>query len=67
MFRFIQKYLIGFNLRLWPGHSKTFTEMSLNNSCCVFRVQGSLLFVTYTIIQSIISSEMQVELKKNTA
>ncbi len=31
------------------------------------RVQGSLLFVTYTIIQSIISSEMQVELKKNTA
>ncbi len=28
--------------------------------------QGSLLFVTYTIIQSIISSEMQVELKKNT-
>ncbi len=32
-----------------------------------FKVQGSLLFVTYTIIQSIISSEMQVELKKNTA
>ncbi len=31
------------------------------------KVQGSLLFVTYTIIQSIISSEMQVELKKNTA
>ncbi len=30
-------------------------------------VQGSLLFVTYTITQSIISSEMQVELKKNTA
>ncbi len=30
-------------------------------------IQGSLLFVTYTIIQSIISSEMQVELKKNTA
>ncbi len=30
-------------------------------------VQGSLLFITYTIIQSIISSEMQVELKKNTA
>ncbi len=28
-------------------------------------VQGSLLFITYTIIQSIISSEMQVELKKN--
>ncbi len=33
----------------------------------VLKVQGSLLFVTYTIIQSIISSEMQVELKKNTA
>ncbi len=32
-----------------------------------FKVQGSLLFVTYTIIQSIINSEMQVELKKNTA
>ncbi len=32
-----------------------------------FKVQGSLLFVTYTIIQSIISSEIQVELKKNTA
>ncbi len=32
-----------------------------------FKVQGSLLFVTYTIIKSIISSEMQVELKKNTA
>ncbi len=25
---------------------------------CVFKVQGSLLFVTYTIIQGIISSEM---------
>ncbi len=32
-----------------------------------FKAQGSLLFVRYTIIQSIISSEMQVELKKNTA
>ncbi len=35
-------------------------------SCCdmrwyLFKVQGSLLFVTYTIIQSIISSEMQVK------
>ncbi len=28
------------------------------------KVQGSLLFVTYTIIQGTISSEMQVELKK---
>ncbi len=33
----------------------------------VDEVQGSLLFVTYTIIQSKICSEMQVELKKHTA
>ncbi len=32
------------------------------------KVQGSLLFVTYTIIQGIISSEMQVDRgRKNTA
>ncbi len=35
-----------------------------SNPSLRFKVQGSLLFVTYTIIQSIISSEMQVELKK---
>ncbi len=40
---------------------------SFSENCERFKVQGSLLFVTYTIIQSIISSEMQVELKKNTA
>ncbi len=38
IFRFLQKYLIGFNPRLWLGHSRTFTELSINHSCCVFRV-----------------------------
>ncbi len=38
IFRFLQKYLIGFNLRLWLGHSRTFTELCISHSCCVFRV-----------------------------
>ncbi len=37
IFRFLQKYLIGFKLRLWLGHSRTFTELSLRHSCCVCR------------------------------
>ncbi len=37
IFRFLQKYLIGFKLRLWLGHSRTFTELSISHSCCVFR------------------------------
>ncbi len=37
IFRFLQKYLIGFNPRLWLGHSRTFTELSISHSCCVFR------------------------------
>ncbi len=35
IFRFLQKYLIGFKLRLWLGHSKTFTELCISYSCCV--------------------------------
>ncbi len=38
IFRFLQKYLIGFNLRLWLGHSRTFTKLCISHSCCVFRV-----------------------------
>ncbi len=38
IFRFLQKYLIGFNLRLWLGHSRTFTELCIRHSCCVLRV-----------------------------
>ncbi len=38
IFRFLQKYLIGFNPRLWLGHSRTFTELSISHSCCVLRV-----------------------------
>ncbi len=38
IFRFLQKYLIGFKLRLWLGHSRTFTELSISHSCCVLRV-----------------------------
>ncbi len=38
IFRFLQKYLIGFMFRLWLGHSRTFTELSISHSCCVFRV-----------------------------
>ncbi len=38
IFRFLQKYLLGFNLRLWLGHSRTFTELSISDSCCVLRV-----------------------------
>ncbi len=37
IFRFLQKYLIGFKLRLRLGHSRTFTELLLSHSCCVFR------------------------------
>ncbi len=37
VFRFLQKYLIGFELRLCLGHSRTFTELSISHSCCVFR------------------------------
>ncbi len=35
IFRFLQKYLIGFKLMLWLGHSRTFTELSISHSCCV--------------------------------
>ncbi len=38
MFRFLQKYLISFKPRLWLGHSRTFTELSISYCCCVFRV-----------------------------
>ncbi len=34
--------------------------VSQRSGVCVFKVQGSLLFVTYTIIQGIIGSEMLV-------
>ncbi len=37
-FRFLQKYLIGFKLRLGLGHSRTFTELSISHFFCVFRV-----------------------------
>ncbi len=37
IFRFLQKYTIGFKLRQWLGHSRTFTELSISHSCCVFR------------------------------
>ncbi len=38
IFRFLQKYLIGFKQRLWLGHSSTFTELSTIYSCCVLCV-----------------------------
>ncbi len=38
IFRFLQKCLIGFNPRLWLGHSRTVKELSISHSCCVFRV-----------------------------
>ncbi len=38
IFRFLQKYLTGFNIKLWLGHSRTFTELSISHSCCVLRV-----------------------------
>ncbi len=38
IFRFLQKYLIGFIPRLWLGHSRTFTELSVSHSCCVLGV-----------------------------
>ncbi len=37
IFRYLQKYLIWFKLRLWLGHSRTFTELSISHSCCVLR------------------------------
>ncbi len=44
IFRFLQKYLIGFKPRLWLGHSRTFTELSISHSCCVCR---SIVIVHY--------------------
>ncbi len=38
IFRFLQKYLIGFKSRMEPGHSRTFTDLSITRSCCVLRV-----------------------------
>ncbi len=38
IFRFLQKYLTGLNPRLWLGHSRTFTELSISHSCCVLRL-----------------------------
>ncbi len=38
IFRFLQKHLIGFKLRLWLGHSRTFTELSISHSCWVLWV-----------------------------
>ncbi len=38
IFRFLQKYLIGFKSRLWLGHTKTFTALCISHSCCVLRV-----------------------------
>ncbi len=38
IFRFLQKYLTGFNPRLWLGHSRTFPELPLGHFCCVLRV-----------------------------
>ncbi len=38
IFRFLQKYLIGFKSRLWLGHSRTFTELCISHSCCMLRV-----------------------------
>ncbi len=38
IFRFLQKYLIGFKPRLWLGYSRTFTELSISHACCVLRV-----------------------------
>ncbi len=38
IFRFLQKYLIGFKLRLWLGHSRTFTALCISHACSVFRV-----------------------------
>ncbi len=35
IFRFLQKYLIGFKSRLC--HSRTFTALAISHSCCVFR------------------------------
>ncbi len=37
IFRFLQKYLIRLKPRLWLGHSKTFTELSISHSCSVLR------------------------------
>ncbi len=34
-FRLLQKYLIGFKLRLWLGHSRIFTELPISHSYCV--------------------------------
>ena len=40
---FPERYSIGFKSGLWLGHSRTFTEVSLSNSCIVLAVfSGSL-------------------------
>ncbi len=37
-FGFLQKYLIGFKLRLWLGYSRIFTALCRSHYCCVLRV-----------------------------
>ncbi len=35
IFRFLQRYLVVFKLRLRLGHSRTFTDLPVSHSCCV--------------------------------
>ncbi len=48
------------NLRTQQPHHSPITAWVLDDLNEKFKVQGSLLFVTYTIIQGIIGSEMLV-------
>ncbi len=53
MFRFLQKYLIGFKLRLWLGHSRTFTELPISHSCCVLRFMGRWTFCPSEVLNAL--------------
>jgi len=54
IFWFLQKYLTGYNPRLWLGHSKTFTELFISHSCCVFRsIVGRWTFCLSEILNAL--------------
>ncbi len=53
IFRFLQKYYIGFKLRLCLGHSRTFTELWIRHSCCVFRSIGRQTFCPSEVLNAL--------------
>ncbi len=56
IFRFLQKYVIGFSPRLWLGHLRTFTELSISHSCWSW----SLLLKVIVLLEGEPSAQSEV-------